>query len=61
MLFVNPVFVVRNIKGQAITAFEAEGNTGVKIIDLQNWKAGTYIVSLKSKGGMIQSEKFTKY
>ncbi len=61
ILFSNPIFIIRNIKGQSITGFEAQGNKGIKIIDLQNWDAGTYIVSLKSNGGIIQSEKFTKY
>jgi hypothetical protein len=40
---------------------EVQNSNGIKIIDLQNWVTGTYIVSLKSNGKIIQSEKFTKY
>jgi len=40
---------------------EVQNNNGIKIIDLQNWVTGTYIVYLKTKAGIVQSEKFTKY
>jgi len=59
--FANSAIIVNNINGKSLLEIKVRDIAGLKIINLQDWATGIYIVSLKSNGKIIQSEKFTKY
>ena len=56
---VSSVFVITDLKGVTKLSFEVLANTGIKTIDLTNWIPGTYLVSLKWDGVIMQTKKFT--
>ena len=59
--FSNALFSVITLEGATVLNFKTNYRQGVHNIDLRDWKQGTYIISLKSNGRMLQSEKFIKF
>jgi len=56
-----PVVEVISVDGIHVSTFRLFNSTGIKIIDLRDWKCGTYILRLTSNGKMLQSAKFVKF
>lgn len=56
---VSAAFVVTDLKGVTKLSFEVPTKAGIKTIDLTSWKPGTYLVSLKWDGIIVQTKKFT--
>ncbi|MDP2723901.1 MAG: T9SS type A sorting domain-containing protein [Bacteroidales bacterium] len=51
---------ILTIDGQNIEVFTLNGEWGEKIIDLRNYKLGTYLIRLWSEGRVLDSGKFIK-
>lgn len=59
--FKNAEFIVSDIKGNLVTTISSVKSNGLKIVDINNWVPGIYIVYLKIGAEILQTEKFTKY
>ncbi len=56
-----PVVEVLSVDGVHVNTFRLFNRIGIKIIDLRDWKSGTYIIRLTANGKMLQSDKFVKF
>ncbi|HDO28057.1 MAG TPA: T9SS type A sorting domain-containing protein [Bacteroidetes bacterium] len=55
------VVEIVNLGGIHMETFRLHSNRGVKIVDLRQWKSGTYLVRLIVNGKTLQNEKFVKF